>query len=252
MKLHIVPAIKGLEWIKLGIQTFFKQPLAIAGLFFMFMALVSVLSLIPYIGNILALILLPAFTIGIIQAAYEASNDRFPMPKVLITAFLKNTASTQTVLILGALYTLAFFITMGVTAWIDGGTFAQLYLFGGELSPELVENESVQKAALLATVLYIPLAGLFWFSPGLVYWNEVPPAKALFFSAWACIKNAKAMLLFLLGWLVLFIVVAMVLTLLSTLLGPSAMIFVFLPTVLLMAAMFSVSIYFTYQDCFHQ
>ena len=43
MKLRNVPAGTGLQWVKLGIQTFFRQPLALSGLFFMFMAAVSVL-----------------------------------------------------------------------------------------------------------------------------------------------------------------------------------------------------------------
>ena len=47
MKLNIVPARTGIEWVKLGIQTFFKQPLALAGLFFLFMAIMSIATLIP-------------------------------------------------------------------------------------------------------------------------------------------------------------------------------------------------------------
>ena len=39
MKLNIVPARTGLTWVKLGISTFFKQPLAIVGLFFMLVVL---------------------------------------------------------------------------------------------------------------------------------------------------------------------------------------------------------------------
>ena len=33
MKLNIVPARTGIQWVKLGIQTFFRQPLALSGLF---------------------------------------------------------------------------------------------------------------------------------------------------------------------------------------------------------------------------
>ena len=65
MKLNIVPARTGAAWVKLGIQTFFKQPLAMSGLFFMFMALLSVASLVPFVGSALALALLPAATLGL-------------------------------------------------------------------------------------------------------------------------------------------------------------------------------------------
>ena len=66
MKLNIVPARTGILWVKLGLQTFLKQPLALSGLFFMFMALMSVATLLPFIGSALALALLLAVgsTIG--------------------------------------------------------------------------------------------------------------------------------------------------------------------------------------------
>ena len=44
ISLNIVPARTGMTWVKRGMQTFFKQPLALGGLFFMFMALVSLVS----------------------------------------------------------------------------------------------------------------------------------------------------------------------------------------------------------------
>jgi hypothetical protein len=59
MKLNIVPAKQGLVWVRQGIRTFWRQPLAFTGLFFLFMASVSVLSMVPLIGAALALLALP-------------------------------------------------------------------------------------------------------------------------------------------------------------------------------------------------
>ena len=47
MKLNIVPARTGIQWVKLGIRTFVKQPLALAGLFFMYMTAVIAVAQIP-------------------------------------------------------------------------------------------------------------------------------------------------------------------------------------------------------------
>ena len=55
MKLNIVPARAGAGWVKSGIQTFFKQPLALAGLFFMFMAAMTIATMLPLLGSALAL-----------------------------------------------------------------------------------------------------------------------------------------------------------------------------------------------------
>ena len=41
MKLSVVPARAALAWVKLGVKTFFRQPLALSGLFFMFLAAMS-------------------------------------------------------------------------------------------------------------------------------------------------------------------------------------------------------------------
>ncbi|MEO7547903.1 MAG: hypothetical protein ABIT82_05735, partial [Ramlibacter sp.] len=78
MKLNVVPARTGLLWTRLGIQTFFRQPLALAGLFFMYMAAMFVLSALPQFGPMLAAVLVPGSALGMMAAAQEASRGRFP------------------------------------------------------------------------------------------------------------------------------------------------------------------------------
>ncbi|MCX7225857.1 MAG: hypothetical protein NT071_09690, partial [Burkholderiales bacterium] len=65
MKLQLVPARTGFTWIKLGIRTFLRQPLALTGLFFMFMAAMTLVSKLPLIGVPLAMVLLPGTTLGL-------------------------------------------------------------------------------------------------------------------------------------------------------------------------------------------
>ena len=85
MKLNIVPARTGILWVKLGVKTFLKQPLALTGLFFMYMAAVLVISQIPLLGIVLGAMLVPAATLGLMAATAEAESGRFPMPTVLIS-----------------------------------------------------------------------------------------------------------------------------------------------------------------------
>lgn len=87
MKLQIVPAKQGLLWVKQGIRTFWRQPLAFTGLFFLFMAWVSLLSMVPFIGAALALLVLPAATLGLMVATEQAAGGKFPMPTVMLVAF---------------------------------------------------------------------------------------------------------------------------------------------------------------------
>jgi hypothetical protein len=50
MKFQLVPARTGFVWVRLGIRTFLRQPLALTGLFFMFMAGMTLISQLPLLG----------------------------------------------------------------------------------------------------------------------------------------------------------------------------------------------------------
>jgi hypothetical protein len=251
MKLLIVPASRGVQWAKLGMRTFFRQPLALAGLFFMFIALMSALSLIPLIGNVLALALLPGITLGLMAASKEADSGKFPMPVMLFTAFLSGKQQARPMLVLGAMYAAGFLLVMGASALVDGGDVARLYLMGGTLTPEIVQEDGFQLAMLLALALYIPLSLLFWHAPALVYWHGVSPLKSLFFSFIACMRNFWAFTVFGMAWLGTFVAMGMVIALVAAVVGsPDLIGLTMFPAAVLMASMFFTSLYFTYQDCF--
>ncbi len=251
MKLNIVPARTGLIWVRLGITTFFQQPLAMSGLFFMFMAMLSVVTVVPLIGVVLALVLLPALTLGLMVGTEQASQGKFPMPSVLISGFRSAAQRTRAMLVLGALYATGFLGLMGLSALIDGGQFASLYLIGGKVSEELVMQESFQTAMWLTMLLYLPLSLLFWHAPALVYWHGVPPVKSLFFSAMAGYKNFGAFAVFGAAWAGLLMLAAIVVSLIASLLGsPALATLLILPLALVILAMFFTSIYFTFRDSF--
>lgn len=251
MKLNIVPARTGITWVKLGIATFFKQPLALGGLFFMFMAVVSVATLIPVIGSVLALALLPAATLGLMVATLEAHNGKFPMPSVLASAFRAGQSRMRAMLVLGAMYAAGFLLVMGASALFDGGQFAQMYLGGGRLNKELMEQPEFRTAAWVGMVLYVPLSMLFWHAPALVHWHGVPPAKAMFFSLMVCLRNLGAYFVFALAWTGVFALGGMLTVSILALLGVGAAAgAIMVPVAMTMAAMFFSSIYFSFRDSF--
>jgi hypothetical protein len=251
MKLQIVPARQGVVWFQQGVRTFMKQPLAFTGLFFMFMAAISLLSLLPVIGTPIALALLPAATLGLMAATEIADKGQFPMPQVLIAGFRAGKERLQSMVVLGVLYAVGFILLMGISATIDGGQFARVYLLGGELTPEVVLQGDFQTAALVAMVLYLPLSLLFWHAPALVHWHGISPVKSLFFSAVACLRNFWAFTVFGMVWMAAFLGVATGVAIVFSLLGNVELINAILfPVGLAMAAMFFTSFYFTYRDCF--
>ncbi len=251
MKLNIVPARTGLVWVKLGIKTFAQQPLAMTGLFFMFMAMLSLASLLPFLGAALALALLPAATLGLMAATQEATKGKFPMPSILISAFRAGQQRVRAMMVLGALYAVGFLALMAISALFDGGQFAKLYLVGGKITEDMVRQGNFQAAMWASMLLYLPLSLLFWHAPALVHWHGISPVKSLFFSLMACYKNFAALTVFGLAWVGVFVGAAVVVALLSIALGnPTFATLAMFPIALVIVAMFFTSIYFTFRDSF--
>ncbi|MCY1165113.1 MAG: BPSS1780 family membrane protein [Pseudomonadota bacterium] len=251
MKLNIVPARTGITWVKLGCKTFFQQPLAMSGLFFMFMALLSIATLVPFIGAALALALLPAATLGLMAATQEATKGKFPMPSILISAFRAGKQRVRAMMVLGALYAAGFLALMAVSTLVDGGQFARLYLVGGKITEDMVLQGNFQAAMWVTMALYLPLSLLFWHAPALVHWHGVTPVKSLFFSFMACYKNWAALAVYGLVWAGVFVMAMVLVTLVAALLGnPTFAALAIFPVALLMMAMFFTSIYFTFRDSF--
>ncbi|MCU0762790.1 MAG: hypothetical protein MUF76_07395 [Hydrogenophaga sp.] len=252
MKLHIVPASTGFTWVKLGVQTFFRQPLAMTGLFFMFMATVSVLSVIPLFGTAISLVLVPAATLGLMAATREASHGRFPMPVTLITAFRAGPARARPMLMLGGMYAAALLLVVAAASLLSG-TAAPLELpEGTEATPEMAVQAMLGNLGFwFGLALYLPTIMAFWHAPALVHWHGVSPGKSLFFSLMACWGNRSAMLFYLLGWTGVMMVMALFLGVVGVLLGGGqAMGIVVYPAVLFIASMFHTSIFFTFRDSF--
>jgi hypothetical protein len=251
MKLNVVPAKTGSLWVRQGIRAFWKQPLALTGLFFMFMASMSILSLVPMLGEFLALMLLPAATLGLMAATREVELDKFPMPVILAAGFRTTSDGKRNMVTLGLIYALCFVGVMGLSTLMDGGDFAKLYLGGGSLEMDTVMKPEFQNAMWLAMMLYLPLSLVFWHAPALTHWHGVPVAKSLFFSTVACLSNWRAFLVFGLMWSFIFMVTMFAITLIGSVLGDGEFAAItMLPAMLMLASMFFCSTYYSFKDCF--
>ena len=251
MKLQIVTARTGTLWVRLGIQTFFKQPLALAGLFFICMAALSLISLVPLLGSIVAMVFLPAMALALMAATLEATKGKFPTPSVVLGALRSGQQGMRPVLLLGAWYAVGFMLVLGVSALVDGGEFASALL--GMQGAEKATDEPLRlQAGMLAfMVLHLPLSLAFWHAPALVHWHGISPGKSLFFSLVACWRNKGAYLVFGLTWFLVLLTVGMLVQLLAALLGQPAFVGMgAFAMMLLTTCMFLTSIYFSFRDCF--
>lgn len=217
----------------------------------MFLIAMSVCSLVPLFGSVLALALFPGASLGLMVAARETNEGKFPMPLVMVSAFRAGRARLLSMLVLGVLYACGFMLVLGCSALFDGGKFASLNLGGGRMTAELVQETDFQTAMLVATVLYTLLSLVFWHAPALVHWQGVAPVKSLFFSFVACIRNFWAFTVYGVVWILLFLVSSILsLSLASMLGGPEVLGAILYPVAMLLVAMFFTSIYFTFIDSF--
>jgi hypothetical protein len=251
VRLNPVPARTGVLWVRQGIMTFVRQPLALSGLFLLYMMALSLLSALPLIGNLVALALLPAVTLGLMVATREADRGKFPMPTLILSAFQAGRERLRAMLLLGVIYALGFMAVLGISALFDGGQFAQVYLGNAELSQEVVLSDEFQRAMWVGMLCYLPLAMLFWHAPALVYWCGKSPAESLFYSLMACWGNKGALAIFMLSWMAVFMLAGLLLSLLAGLFGSPQLLTVMLfAAALTLAAMFFSSFYFTFRDSF--
>lgn len=251
MKLQIVTARTGVSWVKEGIRTFWRQPLALSGLFFVFVGLISLISLLPYVGAFVGLILLPTMSLGLMAASRETILGKFPMPTVLFIGFREDPLQSQRLLLMGFCYAMLFCLILALSSLFDGGEFARMYLLGGEINEAVATNSRFKDAVMFSLLLYLPLSALFWHAPALIHWHKKPVAKSLFFSIVACVSNWRAFMLFGLTWGLVFITTSLFLSVISMItedgqLSPILL----LPAVLMMSAMFFTSCYFSFRDCF--
>jgi hypothetical protein len=206
---------------------------------------------VPVVGSFLALMLLPAATLGLMAATREVELGKFPMPLILAAGFRTGAEGKRNMVVLGLIYALCFVGVMGLSTLVDGGDFAKLYLVGGSLELETIMTPDFQNAMWLSLMLYLPLSLVFWHAPALTHWHGVPWSKSLFFSTVACFSNWRAFLVFGVMWTAIFLGTTLVITLIGGLVGDgdfAAM--ALLPAMLMLASMFFCSSYYSFKDCF--
>ncbi len=247
-----LPASAGIQWIRDGFALFRKQPSELSMLFLLYMLLMFSLSLIPLVGQLLPLLLVPAFSMAFMQACVEIEAGRKVRPNLLLTAF--RSPALGTLLRLGALYLLAAIAAVAASALIDGGTFWKL--MSGQLKPddESVPASGLPLAVLFAGLVYLPFAMGFWHAAPLAMWQKMGLFKAIFYSFFAVRRAGKAFLAYALGWIVAGIALpAIVSAVLGLLLGKTLVtVMLLMPLSVILTLVMYCSFYPTYIAVFER
>ncbi len=251
MKLNVLPASAGVRWVKQGLRTFFRQPLALSGLFFMFFAATWMIGLVPWVGPLLKFVLVPSGVLGMVLAAREADQGRFPMPGLMLAAFRHGPARARAMLMLGVWWAASIALMLGLCALVDGGELAHKYLAGAAITEADMQNQRLIGSLWLAAGLSMLLSILFWHSSALTFFAGLSPPKSLFFSLVASKRNFLAYTVYCLLWSAVWLLIFMVtVSVLLAVGGPSWALGGAGPLFMLLGAMMFTSIYFTFRDTF--
>jgi hypothetical protein len=243
MKLNIVPAAKGFQWVQLGFRTFMKQPLALSALVLMYAMLGLALLVLPFIGPFLALAVAPVATLGLMAATKVAQENVFPMPAVLFSGLRASRERVRAMIILGGLYALSLMLLGLVVALIVPVSYE------GKTTVEIAQSDEFRLRVMLTALLYVPFSLAFWHAPALVHWHGVPAVKSLFFSFVACMRNLKAFTMYGLAWMGVGIAV-LALSGIAAAVSPWLAAVVFGATSTIATIAFYISLYFTFRDSF--
>lgn len=257
MRLQIVGARQGAQWVRAGFAVFFKRPLAFAALFtlFIFAALVSML--LPFVGAWLLLAALPLVSLAFMLATQRALAGRMPTPSVFLDPLRVSPGRTRALVQMGLVYALCSVAVIWLSDAVDGGKFEALQEAmasgkgdAGEIAA-LLGDAQLQFGVLLRLSLAALLSLPFWHAPALVHWGELGLGKALFFSTVACWRNLGAFTVYGLAWAGVLLAFGVVANLLAAVMAqPQLLAFVAVPAGLLFSTVFYTSLYFTVTDCF--
>lgn len=261
LKLHPVAPGLGLRWIRLGLALWWRRPIAFVGLFVLFFAVVSPLvALLPLVGVVLGVALLPMLTLGFMVAAGSASGGG-PVHALQLLDGLRapDRRRRRSQWALCAAYAACSLLAFWLAELADGGSFEALQRALAQAKPGAGRAEV---DALLADprlawgmAVRLGLIGLlsvpFWHAPALVHFGGQGLMQALFSSTLAIWRARSAFTLYMLGWSALVMAVSVVITLLVILTGSRQWIgWLSMPIGLSLSAAFYVSLWFSFADCF--
>ena len=251
MQALTLPAAQGWRWLTDGFRIFRRNHLMLTFLVVSYWVLMALVNVIPVIGTIATTLCIPAFSVSLMKACRSIERGTPLGPQLLFSGLASN---LRALLTLGAIYLAAVVAILGLSALADDGALMAMMLAGQKPDAGTVSSGSLLLATEIALVLLCPLIRAYWYAPVLAGWHGLSPAKALFFSFVACLRNWRPFLVYSLAiGVVATLVPGIVLGILAALLPSGASLVLVLMMVLLilvLAPTLFASFYVSYRDVF--
>ncbi len=255
--LKSIPASRGPRWIGDAARLFARRPLGFTLMFAAFLFAALLAALVPVLGGVLQMMLLPLLSLGFMVASQSALLNGPVSPKQFLEPLQTDPQRRRSLLLLCLGYGLC---AAGILLLCDAvsnnalGRLQALMSKGAGAQAEidaLLSEPGVVTAALLGASLGSLLSMPYWHAPALVHWGGQPVGQALFSSALAVWRNKAALTLYMLAWVGLVLLFGLGSALLLGALGAGQMAgLVSVPAGLLFSTLFYISLLFTFNDSF--
>jgi hypothetical protein len=245
-----LPASVGWMWVKEGFALFRKQPGEMSTLFLSYLFLMLAIGIVPLLGQILPLVLVPVFAMAFMQACANIEQGKKVYPNLLLTGF--RSPAVMKLLQLGVLYLVAAVIALAASTLIDGGVLWQVLSGQEAMDEKAVRDSNMSLAMMFAAVVYLPAAMAFWYAAPLIAWQNMGVGKAVFYSFFTVKRLGKAFLLYGLAWLLIGVLLpSIVSSIIGLLFGTRTVVMLLLlPLSLVMTVIMYCSFYPTYTHVF--
>ena len=174
-----------------GFRLFRKKQLMVTLVVLGYWMLMGLVNALPLIGQIAATLLIPVFSVSLMNLFRLVEADEAIPPQILFSGFRRNLG---TLLVLGFAYGALSVGILGLVSIFDDGILLRLIVLGERPPGDILVSGDVIVAGQLAMAMFVPLIMAFWFAPVLVAWHNLQAAKALFFSLVACARNWRVFL----------------------------------------------------------
>lgn len=207
-----LPAITGWIWLKRGASLFRQQPAALTTLLFANILVSILISAVPLLGAMVAVVLIPSFSMAFMMACSMIDSGQRVTPAVLLTGFRKPVL--RELCKVGLVYLGVSLVLALVTRFAVSADFwEQVRAQGTSGTPAMLDGSDVLAMFLIFGIDVAALISLCFAAP-LTYWQKMPPFKAVFYSFFAVKRSAGVFLVLLLAWFAIFFGVCMVIAML--------------------------------------
>ena len=241
-----LPARTGWLWLTAGFALFRKQPGMLIMLLFANLGLSLVISSVPFVGPMVAMVLIPSFSIALLQACRDIDEGRRTTLPVLGIGF--QAPAVARLCKLGLVYLgVALLLTVMARTMVNDAFWVQISKPIDPANPPELNGSDVM-SLMGIFLLQSSALMLLCFATPLTYWQKMTAGKASFYSVFAVLGAWRPFLVMLLAWFGIFFTMSMAITMVLGNAGAGRVVLIWV--ILLFVLLLQCAIFAAYRQIF--